>query len=93
MGYAFVGLLLLVLFINVLMIVIKTIEKGRRNRALNHKRKIYLHQLEIMNYRKDQDNDKKLARQKIRDDFIKMRMVMPAGPRPEVRQIGELPPQ
>lgn len=45
MGYAFVLLLLLVLFLNVLMIVIKTVEKWRRNRALHYKRKIYLHQL------------------------------------------------
>jgi len=46
-----------------------------------------------MNYKKDVDEQKKEVRQKIRDDFIKMRMTMPAGPRPEPRQIGELSQQ
>jgi hypothetical protein len=62
MGYAYIALMLIAITVNVALIVYRTVERWRHNRALLHKRKIFLQQLEMLNLKKESELEKKAAR-------------------------------
>jgi hypothetical protein len=78
MGYSFIWFLLLTLTVNIGVIVYRTVEQWRHKRAVDLSRKMVSESIKDL----DQiEADKKAARQKIRDEFIRKRM-MEASPLP-----------
>jgi len=83
MGWSYIGFVLLVLTVNAGVIIYNTTEQWRHTRAVDLNRKLVLEHVHNMETIMQDDADKKAVRMKIRDEFIKKRMMESEVPMPD----------